>query len=151
MKTNELLNILKNNPEKELRLEYKPGYYVPGYYHISEIKNCHIDSVDCGGNAHNFNQTVAQIWLPNPKKHYERFTCGKANKIFNIVDNKKPLQHDAVVLIEYGNQKLPTSHYEISNIKEEEERITLKLHIPGPVCKPRLHWEEGELKEEPCC
>lgn len=151
MTTQAFIQLIKNHPAKELRFAYGPNQYIPGYYHISEIKNGKLESVDCGGNTHAFNQTIVQLWLPDTDKDYEKFTGHKAGKIFDIVQHKTMLDPDAELLIEYGNRQLTTAHYAIGEICHEEHRITLHMYVPGPVCKPRLAWEEGVLNEKPCC
>ena len=51
MKTSEFLKILEKNPNKPLQFEYLNNQIVGEAYHITEVKNVHIDSVDCGGNC----------------------------------------------------------------------------------------------------
>ena len=47
MKTRDFLNLLKDNPQKELLFEYRDSQVIPKAYHITEIKSAHITSVDC--------------------------------------------------------------------------------------------------------
>ena len=48
MKTKAFLELLTTNPDKSLLFEYQTNKAVPEGYHITEIKNISIDSVDCG-------------------------------------------------------------------------------------------------------
>ena len=48
MKTQEFLELLKENQNKSLLFDYKNGALVGANYHITEVKNISIDAVDCG-------------------------------------------------------------------------------------------------------
>ena len=62
MKTQEFLNVLKENENKALLFEYNEGQFVDTNYHITEVKNTVIHSVDCGGRADQWNETIIQLW-----------------------------------------------------------------------------------------
>jgi len=68
MKTNEFLELLKKNPDVELTFEYDKDRFIPDTYHITEVKNVTIDSVDCGGNSDSYTQTIVQLWVPKGEK-----------------------------------------------------------------------------------
>ncbi len=61
MKTDEFLSLLKEHPYKNLRFEYALGKQVGANYHITEIKNVTIDSVDCGGESDFWKETIAAL------------------------------------------------------------------------------------------
>ena len=86
MTTHDFLELLKNNPEAGLRFEYEQDRFVPDTYHITEIKNVTIDSVDCGGRPDSYKQTVVQLWVPPNEKLRKPWTAQKALSIFDIVD-----------------------------------------------------------------
>ena len=67
MNTQNLLQILEENPNKELLFEYKEGQFVGANYHITEVKNTTIKSVDCGGRSDGWNETIIQLW-ESPKE-----------------------------------------------------------------------------------
>ena len=65
MKTNEFLSVLKENTTKSLVFEYAPGRLVGANYHITEVKNITIDSVDCGSGTDFWKETIIfQEWFP---------------------------------------------------------------------------------------
>ena len=73
MKTQEFLNVLKENKSKALLFEYQENKFVDTNYHITEVKNTAIHSVDCGGRADQWNETVIQLWeSPKEKGKIER-------------------------------------------------------------------------------
>lgn len=137
MKTKAFLDLLENNPEKELVFEYGTDQFVPNAYHITEIKNVHIESVDCGGNAHDFDQTIVQLWVDGKEVQERSMTASKAKKIFDIVDNVKPLDITSPIFFEWGNTGLATSTYDITEISESSEKIVVKLFVPPVQCKPK--------------
>lgn len=137
MKTKEFLELLGNNPEKELVFEYGKDQLVPNAYHITEIKNVHTESVDCGGNAHEFDQTIVQLWVDGVETKEYAMTASKAKKIFDIVDDVKPLDITSPIFFEWGNKGLATSIYDITEISESNEKIVVKLFVPPVQCKPR--------------
>ncbi|MDB4286076.1 DUF6428 family protein [bacterium] len=140
MKTSKVLTLLKENSQKELRFEYQSGKFVPQNFHITEVKNIKIDSVDCGGNAHYEEQTVVQLWS-DPKEVVERaMTAGKADAIFNKVNETRTINLHTKLWIEYGDVDLPTSNYQIDNVLEDADSITLQLFVPATSCKPRDLW-----------
>lgn len=131
------LDLLINSGDKELLFEYAPQKNIDNAYHITEIKNVKIDSVDCGGNEHSYQQTVVQLWLSGNEEKKQAMSAAKALKIFDLVDQKKPLDKDTEIFFEYGFGSLATSTYRISGITENEEKITIHMEVPKTVCKPR--------------
>ncbi len=137
MKTKVFLDLLESNPDKELVFEYGANQFVPNAYHITEVKNVHVESVDCGGNAHDFDQTVVQLWVNGIEKQDRAMTASKAKKIFDIVDSVKPLDITSPIFFEWGNTGLATSTYDINEISESSEKIVVKLFVPPVQCKPK--------------
>lgn len=136
MKTREFLDLLSENQEKELVFEYAKGQYVPKAYHITEVKNLHFDSVDCGGNEHSENQTIVQLWTSPIEVKARYMESGKALKIMEKVDSIKPINKDTDIFFEYGNREQPTSNYSIKNVEMDEGKIVLKMYVQPTVCKP---------------
>ena len=85
MKTQTFLQHLAQNNEKELRFAYDTGKFVPNQFHITEVKNILIESVDCGGNPDTYRQTVVQLWDGNGPDQPNSMTAKKAFDIFQIV------------------------------------------------------------------
>lgn len=141
MKTQEFLQLLEEHSGKELVFEYRNSAFVPKAYHITEIKSQHVDSVDCGGNAHSYDETVVQLWVSGNEEVERNMLTEKALKIFNIVDGKKPLLQDTPIFFEWGFGNLATSIYEVKNVQIEEEKITVQMFVPPTVCKPNLELE----------
>ncbi|MCG8373130.1 MAG: DUF6428 family protein, partial [Balneolales bacterium] len=62
MKTIDFLHTL-NHSNKKLSFLLPGSEVISGDLHITEVKNTHIISTDCGGNSHEFEETVIQLWI----------------------------------------------------------------------------------------
>lgn len=136
MQTREFIDLLKNHPEHQVQFEYKSSQFVPTPFHITEIKNVHVDSVDCGGNEHSFKQTQVQLWINPNEKKTEVLTANKILKIFNIVHEKRPLMMDTEIFFEYGNEELPISNYSVTESEINGNNIVVRFYAKPATCKP---------------
>ena len=136
MKTKEFLKLLENNPSKEIIFEYREKEFVPKAFHITEVKSVHVDSVDCGGSSHSYDETVVQLWVPANEQKEKGMEASKALKIFNIVQKKNPLKMDTPISFEWGFGYLPTSTYEVKEYENVNDQIIFKLFVPPTVCRP---------------
>ena len=62
MQTREFLSLLEDHKDKSLVFEYRPGERVQPNYHITEIKNITVESVDCGAGTDFWKETIIQLW-----------------------------------------------------------------------------------------
>jgi len=138
MKTQEFLKLLENNPNKELVFEFQENEFVPKSFHITEIKSKQIQSVDCGGFQHNYDETVVQLWIPEKEKKEIGMDAAKALKIFKIVDGKNPLKKETPIYFEFGHGELRTSIYDIQAAELSDNQIIIKMFVPATACKPLL-------------
>jgi len=138
MKTQQFLKNLQNNLDKELIFEYAPTKWVGANYHITEIKNTGIDSVDCGGRSDSWQETVVQLW-ESPKEIEKRdyLKVQKALDIFNRVHGIKPLLLNSEIKFEYGNNTFHTAQLEVSDIEIQEHKLIVKLHTYQADCKAK--------------
>ena len=151
MNTGEFLELLAQNEGKELMFEYRQNEFVPAAYHITEVKSKHIDSVDCGGFAHSYDETVVQLWVSGEEQKDKGMEAEKALKIFNIVDAKTALKRDTPIFFEWGHGDLLTSVYKVQEVENSEGKIVVKLFVPPTVCKPRVALEIAQGNAEGSC
>lgn len=144
------LDQLKATPGNELRFEYATAQFVPKAYHITEVKNVHIDSVDCGGRPDSYDQTIVQLWIKEGEDADRHMSTDKALKIFDIVDRMKPMKRDSPIFFEWGTPELRTSVYAVEAIQEDGNLLTFQLKAPSPVCKPALEVLEMAVEGEGC-
>ena len=150
MTTQDFLQLLSAKSDKELWFEYQEGKFIPAEYHITEVKNVSIESVDCGGNEHSEKQTVVQLWSPLYQETGPRLLAEKALKIFDVVNQKRPLQKETPIFFEYGNRNTPTSVYMVDKVVEDSARVILQMSVPPTVCKPKLTLTT-EAQAAGCC
>ncbi len=153
MTVKDFFETLDQHSGKELRFLYQHDQLVPAAYHITEVKNVHIESVDCGGRPSEEFLTIVQLWVDDAEKQERHMLTEKAMKIFNIVDQKKPIRYDTQILFEWGDAKTPTSNYTIQGIEAAEDHILVKLTVPPTACKPRLELLQAnpEGAKTACC
>ncbi len=156
MNTGDFLELLENNGDKELVFEYRENEFVPKAYHITEVKTQHIDSVDCGGIAHSYDETVVQLWISGTEEKERSMEAVKALKIFNIVDGKRPLKRETPIFFEWGHAELATSIYKVESLNISDDKILVKLFVPPTVCKPNelavlANGEMTNLASSGCC
>ena len=153
MLTKEFMDLLNSNHGKELIFEYEKGHVVPKAYHITEVKNIHFESVDCGGFAHDEYQTVVQLWVSEKEKKDRHMEAQKALKIMNLVDGVKPLRQDTEIFFEYGRGDLRTSNYSVERAEVQEDKIVLKMYVEPTACKPSnsLNVKGLEQVVRACC
>jgi len=151
MTTQSFLDLLASNPQKEVVFEYEANQFIP-VYHITEVKNVHFESIDCGGNAHEEYQTITQLWI-SPKDFLKRkcMTAEKALKIFKIVDGVKPMKRTTQIFFEYGYKDLRTSIYSIEEVVETADQLIIKMFVPKTACKPAQQVIEKGKAALTCC
>ncbi|WP_196896119.1 DUF6428 family protein [Aureivirga marina] len=150
MKTREFYEIIKRSGEKPLLFEYATNVLVGANYHLTEVKNILVESVDCGAVPHNWKETVLQLW-ENPlelgKTSY--MTCAKAASIMDKVDKIRPIDFATEVKVEYGNKVFHTTQLNVRRILETDRYVLIKLATEKTQCKaPELC---GAPEEENSC
>lgn len=154
MKTNEFLDLLKQHTDKSLLFEYKTGHFVGANYHITEIKNITIDSVDCGAGTDFWKETVIQLWeSPDEHEREDYLTTNKALGILNQVDQIKPMERDVEVKFEYSNPEFHMAQLFVNDFTIEQSKLIINLSVEKTDCKARETCgvpAEVESKEESC-
>lgn len=136
MKTSEFLDILKSNPSKSLVFEYGNGNKVGAGYHITEVKNTSIESVDCGGRVDSWRETVVQLWeSPTEKETGQYMSSFKAKAILERVHRLRPMDPDATIRFEYGNDSFHTAQLFVKGLKIVEGCVTVVLDSKPTLCK----------------
>ncbi|MEJ1223132.1 DUF6428 family protein [Sediminicola sp. 1XM1-17] len=138
MKTSEFLSLLKENPNKSLVFEYKPGKHVGANYHITEVKNMTIDSVDCGAGTDYWKETIIQLWeSPSEKDKRDYMSAYKAMGILSKVDRIKPMVKDAEVKFEYSNPDFHTAQLFVNDHETQGDTLLLRLGVEKTDCKAK--------------
>lgn len=157
MKTIELLKLLDEHRDKRLLFEYQPGRFVDRKYHITEVKNIQVESVDCGARTDAWNETIIQLWeSQNENEERDYMSTYKALGILKKVDRMRPMDRDAILKFEYSNDAFHTAQLDVTGYDVREGKLIMVLHAEPTDCKakedcgiPALVVEEN--KSEPCC
>jgi hypothetical protein len=156
MTTQEFIAALRKTPDNQLIFENEAGDAVRAGYHLTEIKAAHFDTVDCGGQTNRWDETIVQLWVPaNAGDDEEYMTAGKFLRIFDKVTAMIPLQLDAEIRVEYGDENFFPSLYHVESATTEDEVTRVLLAPPATTCKARdrrlAEVEAGACCETACC
>lgn len=154
MITQEFFNLLQENPTKRLNFEYATGKFVETNFHITEVKNVKIDSVDCGGVKNSWNETILQLWVASEGDKARQLTSDKSLEIMNRVDDVDTIDRDAELFFEYGNSEINVSNFQVAAISINAESITISFNGVSTQCKAanRANTTCGtSSKESSCC
>ncbi len=138
MKTKEFLSLLKEHENKSLLFQYSEGALVGANYHITEVKNIDIESVDCGAGTDSWKETVIQLW-ESPKEigKTEYMTSTKALNILNKVDKMRPMELGAELKFEYSNASFHTAQLFVADIFVSDRQLLVQLSVKQTDCKAK--------------
>lgn len=126
---------LEAHPDLHLAFEYQPGQYVDACFHITEIKQAPIVSVDCGGQMNSWTEVIVQLWEPPLKEAERSMKVSKALEIINLVEKSLPLNPLAVVKIEFGNDRFDTRQMYPGAFSTTSDHFTVHLAADYTQCK----------------
>lgn len=126
---------LLQNPDLDLQFQYAANKLVDTSYHITEIKQAPITSVDCGGVMNKWTEVIIQLWEPGKKQHERSMKVSKALAIVNLVEKILPLDANAIVKIEFGNSQFDTRQMYPGNIIADGENLVIDLRPDFTQCK----------------
>ena len=151
----EVIEILRENSSKELLFEYVQGSYAGANYHITEVKNVDVKSVDCGGSANQWKETIIQLWeSPSEIGKTEYMNAGKALGILKKVGTMKPYDLDSEVKFEYSNSLFHTAQLFVNDYTLSDNQLLFKLAIEKTDCKSKetcVLPETEQIVEEGSC
>ena len=138
MELRDFIDALSAHTEKELLFEYAPGLLVGANYHLTEVKAAHIDSVDCGGQADSWDETVIQLWeSPDELGKKDYMTACKALEILQRVSKIKAFKLSSLVKLEYSNANFHTANLDVKNFVVNGSQVIFKLHVISTDCKAK--------------
>ena len=149
MTTQEFINALRQRPDDRLVFVNAAGDAVRAGYHLTEIKAAHFDTVDCGGQTNGWNETIVQLWVP-AETDDEYMPAGKFLSIFDRVTRMIPLETEAEVRVEYGDENFSPSLYHVEAVTREDGDTRVLLAPPSTTCKARDR-RLRDVAEERCC
>ncbi len=126
---------LLQNPELDLQFQYAENKRVDASYHITEIKQAPITSVDCGGVLNKWTEIIVQLWEPENQQQLRAMKVKKALSIIDIVEKVLPLDNAATVKIEFGNSAFDTRQMFPNEIIFDGEDLIIDLRPDAVQCK----------------
>jgi hypothetical protein len=140
-------------PNLHLEFQYAEDKMVDAAYHITEIKQAPITSVDCGGVMNAWTEIIVQLWVPQGEQQERSMTVGKALSIIDVVEKMLPLNPNGTVKIEFGNSEFDTRQMFPQEMIVRDGVLTVNLRPDAVQCKAM---ERGGScgtndKGEECC
>ncbi len=138
MTTKELFDLLKQNADKSLVFEYAPNQWIQPNYHITEVKHISIDSVDCGSQVDQWNETIIQLYespVETTKKDY--MSVYKALGILTKVGKMKAYDMSSEIKFEYSNTNFHTAQLYVNDFDLTESNLIFKLSVHQTDCKAK--------------
>lgn len=135
MKWTEFKAVLEQHPELDLQFQYAENSRVNAAYHITEIKQAPITSVDCGGVVNQWTEVIVQLWEPAEQQQERPMQASKALSIVAIVEKALPLDAGATVKIEFGNAAFDTRQMHPNNISIQNGELVVDLRPDTVQCK----------------
>jgi hypothetical protein len=135
MNWQEFKSRLHQNPDAILKFQYAEDAWVDASYHITEIKQAPIVSVDCGGVMNSWTEVIVQLWEPPQKETGRAMQAAKALKIIDIVEAKLPLNPLGLVKIEFGNSVFDTRQMYPAEFIHDGDQLIVRLTPDFTQCK----------------
>jgi hypothetical protein len=144
---------LLQNPLLDLQFQYAENKWIGPSYHITEIKQAPIVSVDCGGKMNTWTEVIIQLWEPQNQQQERAMKVRKALSIIAIVEKALILNPQAIVKIEFGNAEFDTRQMVPNEFKVDEESLVIDLRADTVQCKAIERGGNcGTIsEEEECC
>lgn len=134
--TANVLDALQVQPQRPLEFWLDGQLLVGPGYHVTEIKAVNIESVDCGGKADTWSETVFQLMDGTAEEAQQGFMSNrKFMAIYDRVNQKIAVRLDAEARFEYGNERTPALQYHIQEIETAPDYLRVHLRVPGVQCK----------------
>ncbi len=150
MKTSEFISALRTAPTNQLKFFDLKGQAVHCGYHLTELKAASFETVDCGGQTNRWHETIVQLWVP-PGPANVCMTAAKFLKIFDKVRGMIPLNLDAEIRVEYGDENLFPSTYHVRSVTRHEKATHVLLEPPATSCRARDRRAAPAQATEPSC
>src|SRR4029453_17798277 len=144
MKTQHFISSLREAPAKRLVFANSEGATIHGGYHLTELKAASFDTVDCGAQKNQWNETIVQLGVPEEEENGDFMTAAKFLSIYDKVARLIALDPTAEIRFEYGDENFPPSNYHVENISETPAELRVQLQPPQTTCKARDRRQSGE-------
>jgi hypothetical protein len=144
---------LEQNPDLALQFQYAEDKWVDASYHITEIKQAPIVSVDCGGKMNTWTEIIVQLWEPSGQDEGRAMQVNKALSIVKTVEKSLPLNPLGTVKIEFGNSQFDTRQMYPGEFIIEGDNLIVNLIPDFTQCKAQTRGGSCGTTDsgEECC
>ena len=149
MNTKEFISTLRRSRDKQLIFANDNGSSIHSGYHLTELKAATFDTVDCGAQKNNWNETIVQLWVPASETDETFMTAGKFLSIYDKVSQMIEIDPTAEIRFEYGAKNFFPSNYHVDSITEDQESIRVAFRPPETTCKAQDR-EKNQCADS-CC
>jgi Family of unknown function (DUF6428) len=126
---------LQKYPAQILQFQYAEDKLVAPSYHITEIKQAAVTSVDCGGKVNGWTEIIVQLWEPEEQQTDRAMEVNKALKIIDLVEKNLALHPNATVKIEFGNAAFDTRQMYPADLVVQGDNLVIRLQPDATQCK----------------
>jgi hypothetical protein len=146
-------NTLLEQPDKILQFQYADGKLVDASYHITEIKQAPIVSVDCGGVMNSWTEIIVQLWEPSISETDHVMKVSKALSIIGLVEKSLALNPLGIIKIEFGNSRFDTRQMYPVDFILDGDFFTVNLAADFTQCKAITRGQSCGTNDssEDCC
>ena len=152
-----LLNQLAPYNSHRLVFSYEGRNVLPGY-HVTEVKDCHFEALDCGANPEAWRETFIQLWdVPGEDGRTTYMPVSKFSAIMRKVGYLVAFDSTAKLTFEVSDGIGAIQLYRAQSISVDGDQVKVALSRRPASCKPRDRWLEQERancgagRAEPCC
>jgi hypothetical protein len=124
-------------PDQQVVFQLDQAVLVETGYHVTEVRAVTYSTMDCGGVADQWKETVIQLWNPGDEPEREYMTVKKFLAIYDRVAEHIPVSDNAEVRFEYGDMYRAAASYHVERIESREALILVHLRAPAVTCKAR--------------
>jgi hypothetical protein len=145
----DILRAAKSYQQLVFQLDEAP--LVAAGYHVTEVKAVTYNTMDCGGVADKWKETVIQLWNPGDEPKREYMTVRKFLAIYDRVAKHIPVSYDAELRVEYGDRRRPAASYHVEHLESQGSLILVQLGAPVVTCKAEDRKKASIAAETSCC
>jgi hypothetical protein len=142
VKTKDFITRLREAPEKWVTFDDADGPTIHPGFDLTELKAASFDTIGFAGQK-KWNETIVLLCVPEDEESEECMTAQKFLATFDKCAGSIPLDAEAEIRFEYGDENFPTLNYFVEGISEDENELRVRLRAPPSTCKTQGRGKSG--------
>lgn len=135
MTLKQLVQLLTELPDQNLRFKLAHSKSIAPHFHLTEIKHQIINSIDCGGKQDQWEEVVLQLWSYNETDDMHRLSSKKLLAIVQKSINAMNIKLNLPVKVEYQIPNSSMSLFQLSKDIQTEHSVSFILEPLDTQCK----------------